>query len=618
MKKLDVLLDNNKYAILLITLLTALLYLRCISYGFVLDDTIVYDENKFVDKGFSGIWDIVSTESFTGYFGEQQSFVAGARYRPLSIVTFAIEKQFFGKSPMTAHIVNLILYVLCGLVVLNLLKRINFFTRWKNTIPLIGAILFIVHPIHSEAVANIKGRDEILCLLFSIATLNLSLDYYDRPSLSKKIGAMVLFFLGLLSKENAITFLFVIPLTLVFFRGEKLVSAIKKTWFIWIPAILYLIIRTNVIGYFFNNGATITDLMNNPFVGMRIDEKISTIILCIDWYIKLLFIPHPLTHDYYPYHVPKIGFDDWLSWVSMIILLIIVFFSFYQRKKYPVLWYCVLFFIATISLVSNVIFPVGTFMNERFLFIPSVAWVILICSALNYTLNKFADKEKYIYSLVGLVVLIFCIRTFTRVPAWMSGDTLNLEAIKVSKNSARINLFTGVTYFHMAEVEADPVQKKRHLDEATKYIDRALYIYPDYGQGLNMKAGVLAEYHKMDGRTEDFLIRLVKVTEKRPDLQFIKDYLKYLNAKQENQEFLYNYYLDTGYNIFFKKTKRYDYAIEYLEEAYKIHRNNKDLLEKMIEVYSIVPTTKGIKPDQAEKIKQRLSDLKIYYALLLN
>lgn len=245
--------------------------------------------------------------------------------------------------------------------------------------------------------------------------------------------------------------------------------------------------------------------------------------------------------------------------------------------------------------------------------------MVLLC---NQFFIKFAkDGEKYFKVLFpgfGLLILLFAVKTYTRVPDWMSGDTLNFSAVKISKNSARINLFTAVSYFHMSEAEANPIEKKKLLDEATRYIDKSLYIYPDYGQALNMKAGILAEYHKIGGGTEDFLIHLTKVVERKPDLKFVKDYLHYMESKPDDKDFLYDYYSNVGYNIFFKKTKRYDMAIEYLEGAYRMRRNDKPLLEKMIEVYSIIPAIKGVPEKQAKDLKDRLIELKTIYQMTLH
>lgn len=105
---------------LIIPLLAFGLYWMCLPYGYVLDDQIVITDNQYTKKGIDGIWDILRTESFSGYFGGQQDLVAGARYRPLSIVSFAIEQSVFGDSPFIRHFINILLYGLLGLLIFRI------------------------------------------------------------------------------------------------------------------------------------------------------------------------------------------------------------------------------------------------------------------------------------------------------------------------------------------------------------------------------------------------------------------------------------------------------------------------------------------------------------------
>ncbi|MBK6822311.1 MAG: hypothetical protein IPG87_04715 [Saprospiraceae bacterium] len=88
-------------------------------------------------KDFSGIWDILSTESFTGYFGEQKNLVAGARYRPLSIVSFAVEQGIVGKKPWLSHLINILLYGICGWLIYRMGELMNLGSSmgWKKNVP---------------------------------------------------------------------------------------------------------------------------------------------------------------------------------------------------------------------------------------------------------------------------------------------------------------------------------------------------------------------------------------------------------------------------------------------------------------------------------------------------
>ncbi|HRI34756.1 MAG TPA: hypothetical protein PLD02_13470 [Saprospiraceae bacterium] len=597
---------------LLILLLSFLIYGQSLHYGYVLDDTIVVDENKFVAKGVNGIWDILSKETFTGYFGEQKNLVAGARYRPLSLVSFAIEHSIFGKKPGISHFINILLYALCGWFFYRLIINLKIIANKDAGIylALIASLLFIAHPIHSEAVANIKGRDEIMCLLFSLIALFQFIQYYDSKQLLNIWTASISFFLALLSKENAITYLAIVPLTLVVFRNVTLFSAIRKTWPLLVVALIFLIIRTEVIGYFFNSGVKITDLMNDPFIGMKSSEKFATIIFTIGWYIKLLIFPHPLTHDYYPYHVQKMGLTSMPFLISLILILAIIILAYKKRKSQPIFFYCVSYFVITISIVSNFIFPVGTFMNERFLFMPSIGFILLIS---HYGYQSILNQNRvYQYSSILLFSLLFIgytFKTVTRVPDWKNGFSLNISGANISQNSARINMFAGVSYFQLYQNEKDQTKKYEYLTIADQYMDKSLKIFPDYGQGLNMKAGILAEWHKKDNNTEAFLKGIIPVVERRPDLTFVNEYLAYLNKNPSNASVLLPFYRQIGYDVLYKKKRRYDFAIQYLTSAKELNPNNPEILKQLSEIYTSYAGSAGVSAKDASDYRTMAQNL---------
>jgi hypothetical protein len=109
---------------LIIAALAFFLYAPSLRYGYVLDDQMVYVNNQYVQEGLAGIGKILSTESFAGFFGEQKNLLVGGRYRPLSIVTFAMEKGLFGQNAALSHFVNLLLYALLGWLTYRTLRRI--------------------------------------------------------------------------------------------------------------------------------------------------------------------------------------------------------------------------------------------------------------------------------------------------------------------------------------------------------------------------------------------------------------------------------------------------------------------------------------------------------------
>jgi hypothetical protein len=470
---------------LIIPVLAFGLYWMCLPYGYVLDDQIVITDNKFTQKGVDGIWEILSTESFTGYFGSQKDLVAGARYRPLSIVSFAIEQSIFGDNPFIRHFINILLYGLCGLLIFrifSILLPAKQPTPWLLSIPFLAAGLYILHPVHSEVVANIKGRDEIMTAIGALGALYFALRYLPTQNKLNLLASGVSMFLGLMSKENAITFLAVIPLTMYFFTK----ASTRDYWLALAPsllaALLYMIIRTNVIGYILDSGKEITDLMNDPFLEMNGIEKLATIIYTLGEYLRLLVFPHPLTHDYYPYHIPIMNFGKPGTLISLAIYIGLAYLFFKLWKSKSIYAWSIGFFVITISIVSNLVFPVGTFMNERFIFIPSIAFA-LVCAYALINHGWFSEKPWLRWGSVGIIILLsgaYIFKTYTRIPAWKDALSLNGSAAVVSPNSARSNCFMATALYELGRDSMNAEQKIELYKEAEFYADRSLKIYPTY------------------------------------------------------------------------------------------------------------------------------------------
>ena len=553
-----------------------------IPYGYVLDDQIVITNNSFTKKGIDGIWEILSTESFSGYFGEQKNLVAGARYRPLSIVTFAIEQDIIGDNPQFRHFINILLYGLCGLLIFRIFsilfsKRQN--NYWYLALPFLAAVLYMFHPVHSEVVANIKGRDEIMTAIGALGALYFVLRFLSSQNKLWLLASSISMFLGLMSKENAITFLAVIPLTMYFFTDARLKDYLWATIPSLIASIAYIIIRTNVIGYLFDSGVEITDLMNDPFIGMAGDQRIATIMYTLGEYIRLLVFPHPLTHDYYPYHIPIMDFAKigTLISVALYIALAVLFFVLLKRKS--VYAWSIGFFVITLSIVSNFFFPVGTFMNERFLFIPSIAFSLVTAWVL--VTHGFSSERSWIkygaYALLFVLLAGYAFKTYDRVPAWKNSMSLNGQAVLISENSARANSFMATALYEAGRDTSDLRIKKQYFDEAEYYAKRALAIYPNYISANQMYSGIVAERYLRDRNLDNLLSEFEKILNARHQTEYVFQFLEYLNNRAP-VDVMTNFYYKVGYELMAVKRMDYPYAAKYLKLAETIAPNDPRIL----------------------------------------
>ena len=566
---------------IIIPLLAFGLYWICLPYGYVLDDQIVITDNQFTKKGIAGIWDILSTESFSGYFGGQQDLVAGARYRPLSIISFAIEQSVFGDNPYIRHFINILLYGLLGLLIFRIFSILlpDKETFWLLSIPFLTVILYILHPVHSEVVANIKGRDEIMTGLGALGALYFVLLYLPSQNKRWLVASGISMFLGLMSKENAITFLAVIPLTLYFFTDARRKDYIVILLPSLIAAIIYMVIRTNVIGYVLDSGKAITDLMNDPFLEMTGVEKLATIIYTLGEYLRLLVFPHPLTHDYYPYHIPIMNFGKPGTLISLALYIGMIYLFIKLWKSKSIYAWSIGFFIITVSIVSNFVFPVGTFMNERFIFIPSIAFS-LVCAWVLVKYGWNSQKPILRWGTVAFIVLLaggYAFKTYTRIPAWKDALSLNGQAAMVSPNSARSNAFMATALYELGRdtlVEADKV---KIFEEAEWYADRSLKIYPEYLSANQIKSGMVAERYLRHKNLNQLLSEFTQILEDRPQVEYIPQFMEYLNGR-EDVRLLTDFYYQVGYELLVKQKGLYALAITYLKLGEKISPNDPRIL----------------------------------------
>ena len=579
--------------------LAFILYFQGLLFGYVLDDKIVLSENTFTKQGFDGIWKLFTTDTFQGYFGEQKELVQGGRYRPLSLVSFAIEYELFGLNPSVSHHINVLLYGLCAfwsfITLKDLLKVDDKTSSIFLSIPFMAALIFLVHPIHTEAVANIKGRDEIMAFAFSILALWSSIRYFDYKQLRWLLLTFIFFTLGLYSKENTITFLAIIPLSLILFRKWNRKSLIA----VMIPSVLatvfYLGVRIGIFGYLINATPS-TDIMNNPFWGMSFIQKIATIFYTLLVYIKLSFFPYPLTHDYYPYHIPVSSFTDLMVIASQLVHLILVGAIVYFWKRQKLISYGLSFYFIALSIVSNFVINVGTFMNERFIFTASLGICIIIAYALKLLSDKMAplSQASYLpYLLVGLSG-IYAFQTYQRVPAWESELTLNTEAVKVSKNSARANSFMATAFFNEYKEAEDVDERRALLAKAKPFVNKALEIYPTYLNGHIMKSGIAAEEYKMNKDIDQLLNAFRETIRYRPDVEYVTTYMKYLNDRGSDYEKLSPFYNEVGREL--TQQNKEDWAIHFLILGNHIDPNNMSIRQQLINLYNKIG-----RPEEAQK-----------------
>jgi cytochrome c-type biogenesis protein CcmH/NrfG len=471
-----------------IVLFSFLLYANTLGHDYVQDDAIVIYNNQFTTQGIAGIPGILQKDTFFGFFKEEgkSKLVSGGRYRPLSLVMFAIGWELFGHFPFIGHLVNISLYCLTGVVIyllfINLVRQKEISVS-PGIFALIISLLYLAHPLHTEVIANIKGRDEILSMLGSISALYFLIRYTDTNKKKFLLLSTFLFFIGLMSKENAISFLAVFPLTLYFFNYKNFLLSLKLSLPYLGVALVFLAIRTSVLGLDF--GSAPRELMNNPFIkienGFYVDfsfsEKVGTILYTLGKYITLLIFPHPLTYDYYPRHIEITDLSSWKAIGSFLLYVMASIYAIATFKSKNIIGFSILYFLATVSIISNIVFPIGTNMSERFMYMPSLAYSLVIALGVIYLSKKSKGLGIVVFALL---ILGYSYKTVVRNGDWKNDYTLFTTDVKTSYRSAKaLNAAGGAIQTKVADMP-DSKEKNDLIEKGIGYLEQATKIHPNY------------------------------------------------------------------------------------------------------------------------------------------
>ena len=509
----------------LVFLLGSVVYLNTLFHDFTQDDAIVIYDNMFTTQGVKGIPGLFKYDTFYGFFKEEgkANLVSGGRYRPLTPAMFAVEYSLVGKKPWLGHFLNIFLYgFLCYFIFITLRNILtpSFGEEKAVYMSVIAAVLYAVHPLHTEVVANIKGRDEIMSMLGAMGALYGIIKAVDTGQKKYHYLAAVSLFLGLLSKENTITFAAIIPLTLYFFRNQKIFQAFSQSLWMWPAIILFLIIRTSILGL--DMGGTPMELMNNPFVKWNGNdyvaftgaEKMGTILYTLGKYMVLLIFPHPLTHDYYPRHIGIMTLSDPMVIASILAYALLGYLAFKGFAKRKIYSFAILYFLLTTSIISNIVFPIGTNMSERFMFMPSLGFTLVIAYLfVEYMLPKFSIKA--VWGFLVVIGLAFAGKTFARNMVWKNDYTLFTTDVKTSSKSAKVLNAAGGALTVEAPNEKNPAKQQEMYSQAVKYLDEAIKIHPTYKNAYLIRGNALFYLQRFEEAIQSYEM----CTKLSPDFQ---------------------------------------------------------------------------------------------------
>lgn len=449
--------------------------------------------NSFSNKLFWDDDDVITNNSYIRDFSFlpeyfSQNLIAGAGqitnyWRPLLLLSFATDYHIFGLDPAGYHAVNLLWHILGAWLLFLLLERLS----KKRWISAIVALIFLVHPLQTEAVTYVAGRADPMSTVFVLASALAYVLFRQKRGVKFIYLSALSFILSLLVKEQSImlpALLFLIEACFFFDKKNW-----KKSLFALIPfaviSLLYIGARVTVLN--FNDILSGTDYSGVYDSSLKV--RLLTFTYVFSKYIALLFAP---LHLHMAYEVSPIT-SIWSGYVLSFALLAIVFVYIFIKNwkdnrlvSFGIAWFLILLLPRT-----NII-SINRPLYEHWLYLPMagfwLAFILLAGKAIErFGKNKKEALNKIAIGILCAVLLFFSLLTILRNLDWRDPITFYEKNLRYTPNSYIQHNNLGMAY-------ADAGQ----TDEAEKEYRRSLEISQVYPQVFYNLANVLAQQGKLD------------------------------------------------------------------------------------------------------------------------
>ena len=465
---------------LIIVIFTLIIYGNSLYNKFSLDDHNVTYINQTVQKGIRAIPEIFATK-----YAVEGGLSYG--YRPLTKATFAVEYALYGIKPAYSHFINIILYIITGLMLYRLLKKL--LKDYNRYFPLLVTLLFLAHPLHTEVVASLKNREEILSFLFGLLMLSSIVRYVTANRPWQLLWAALFFILGILSKPTVGIFLVIVPLVLYFFTDTRPRKIVLLT-----GGVLLLFLVVALMPKLFIS-ANIRPMMfyENPlFFDKSLWLRIGTGFFSLLYYLRLLIYPHPLLF-YYGYDmIPVVNLANVWVIVSILFHFFIFIYAIIRIREKHLLSFAILLYLVMMSVYSNIVMPSPGIIAERYLYPASLGF----CIALVWFIYKLLridpkavevkkEKLRYVWLIMLLILVPYSVKTIVRNKDWRNYLTLYRHDLPYLDRSVKANVLyaSALTLDLYNEFDQDIIAKDTVLIK--KHYDRALELYPDNYEVLN-------------------------------------------------------------------------------------------------------------------------------------
>ncbi len=477
----------NRYFIFALFLFAFILYGNTVLNKYAVDDNHVTN-NEVVQQGFKAIPMIFSTR----YFSQKGNVGSAASdYRPIVKATFAIEHQLWGSKPGVSHGINVLIYWALSVLLFFTLKRLLF--NYNILFPFLVTILFMAHPVHTEVVASLKNRDEMLAFICGLGSLWFMLEYAEKLKTGYLLLASALFFIGYLSKTSILPFLALIPLVLYFFTPLPA----KKIALVFLGLLAVIILALLGPRLFLPPIERFNSYIENPlYFEKSAWIRLGTGFASLLFYLRILLYPHPLLYYYGFDMIPATNLANFGVFLSIAVYVGLFSYAVMKFRERHLLSFAILWFLVAIAMYSNIVVPVVGIVGERFVFNASLGF----CLALVYFIFKIfktepksltieMDSRLKILAVLLLLLLPYTVMSVSRNRDWRNVFDLYRHDIKSLYNSSKANIdyagfLMGTVYQDQNFLRTGNLNQFKY-QTIIKHFRRGLELFPDNYQTIN-------------------------------------------------------------------------------------------------------------------------------------
>lgn len=463
-----------------------LVILALVVFGNSLGNQLFYDDEELIYKNYY----VQNITLWPNFF--TQNMIAGAgkvsnMYRPLLMISFGVNHLIGGLNPFIYHLTNILLHATNSFLIFLLISKL--FNSKK--VSFLTAILFLIHPVQTEAVTYVSGRTDPLFAFFMLLSLLFFIKFLETKNKIKLYLFTVFFFLcSLLAKETAIVFPF-LGFLILLIKEKSFLKVIWKKSLILLPflmiSVIYFLLRLTVLN--FNNTLNFY-VLDTPYSSSLLVRFYTFCSILWDYFV-LLFWPTDLSNYYEIVPVTNLFSLPVIAFITLILFI----FTLVYCLKYKIGLFSLLWFFICLLPVSGIV-PINNIMAEHYLYLPSLGFFLILSALFWFLYEKVKIKEIKLLLTVLLFFLLCALgfRTYLRNQDW--SDPIKFYTLTLKKN---------LNHAPMRNNLAMAYAEKGQLDLAKQEYLRAIEINDYYPQTHHNLGNIYLKQGKLNLAEQEYL-----------------------------------------------------------------------------------------------------------------